>query len=600
MKKLLSICVAFIAVSMSAISQEIPAFPGAEGHARYTTSGGRGGDVIHVTNLKDSGAGSLRSAISSAKNREKVTIVFDVSGYIDLTSDLKLNENHKNITIAGQTAPYPGITLRYYSFAIDGSSSTQKGPDNIIIRFIRFRRSQLKNVNDGADAAWGRWGSNIILDHCSFSWSIDETASFYDCENFTLQWSTVCESLNNPGHEKGAHGYGGIWGGKKASFHHILLAHHTNRSPRLNGARFGWKGSVQDNYASCIAAEIVDFRNCVNYNWGTGNGAYGGPGGNHNIVNNYYKAGPATKNKTRVFQCSTLKSTDGTGTKAADFPWGVWGKFYISGNYVTAAGANAAYYDWSGITIDACSDKIDNKGNAITTPKIDDLKLTVPTATGDVTTHTAEEAYEKVLKYAGASLYRDAADARYVEETRTGTTTYTGPISGYKGISDFVESLEEETTTVRGVVYQNDGTHPRFEEMESNSRPEGYDTDQDGIPDVWEVANGLNPNDAADGNSYSIDPRRWYTNLEVYINSIVEDIMKGGNEDAISAVDEYYPLFKQPGATPLLSTEAGGEVLRVEYYTLDGKKLTVPSKGISVRRFVFTNGTTTSDLVIKK
>jgi len=317
----------------------VPAFPGAEGHGRYTT-GGRGGKVIHVTNLNDSGTGSLRAAVSGSS---KKTVVFDVSGYIDLKSDLKIGAN---TTIAGQTAPGQGITLRYYTVRPNG--------DNIIIRFLRMRRSQIKDVNDGADAAFTRNYSNIILDHCSLSWSIDEVASFYDNRDFTLQWCTVAEGLANPGHSKGAHSYGGIWGGKNASFHHNFIAHVQNRAPRFNGARYGWDGYDKEKYSSTVDAERVDFRNCVIYNWGNGDGCYGGPGGGYiNIVNNYYKAGPGTKNKTRV----TAVSVASSGNASSEHPelYGLASRYFIDGNYVTAA-SNPENFDWDGVRYDsACS-----------------------------------------------------------------------------------------------------------------------------------------------------------------------------------------------------------------------------------------------------
>ena len=205
---------------------QAPAFPGAEGHGRYVT-GGRGGTVVHVTNLDDSGTGSFRAAVTGGSNR---IIVFDVAGVIALKSEISFKNN---LTILGQTAPYPGITLRYYT--------VRPGANNIV-RFIRFRRGQEKDVDDGADASWQRNKTGIILDHCSFSWSIDEVASYYDNNNFTMQWCTIGESLVDAGHGKGAHGYGGIWGGKLASFHHNMILHVANRSPRFNGARYDWSG----------------------------------------------------------------------------------------------------------------------------------------------------------------------------------------------------------------------------------------------------------------------------------------------------------------------------------------------------------------------
>ena len=229
-KKLFAILAAVLPVAAMAQFDTAPAFPDAEGHGRYVT-GGRGGKVVHVTNLNDNGPGSLRAAV---KGNEKKIVVFDVAGVIALDKDLKIGQN---TTIMGQTAPAPGITVRYY---------TIKPESNNIIRYIRFRRGQERNVNDNADASSATRKTGIILDHCSFSWSIDEVASFYDNNNFTMQWCTVAESLTNPGHTKGPHGFGGIWGGKLASFHHNLIAHVSNRGPRFNGARYGWEG-YKDN-----------------------------------------------------------------------------------------------------------------------------------------------------------------------------------------------------------------------------------------------------------------------------------------------------------------------------------------------------------------
>lgn len=552
MKKILLTAVA--AVSAVTAFAQAPAFPGAEGHGRYVT-GGRGGKIVHVTNLNDSGTGSLRWALSQSG---KKTIVFDVGGRIDLNSDLKISSN---TTIAGQTAPGEGITLCYYTLNFESC-------DNVIVRFIRVRRGQGRNINDGADAAYGRHHKNIIIDHCSLSWGIDECASFYDNQNFTLQWSTVAESLNNAGHSKGAHGYGGIWGGKNASFHHNLLAHHTNRSPRLNGARYGWlpdkghEAQTDKEIAQTIKEEVVDLRNCVIYNWGTGNGAYGGMGGFHNIVNNYYKYGKATKNKYRVFQIS---HTEGKDDEA--LPAGIYGHFYISGNYVRDKGAN---YDWAGITIDDGNSTVE-----------DTIKLDEPVNMGEITTHSAEIAYEKVLAYAGASYARDAIDARYAEEARTGTTTYSGKKTELPGIIDTQKDV---------------GGYPV---MKETSREAGFDSDNDGMPDYWETANGLNPNDASDANTYTLDTERgWYTNIEVYLNSLVEPIIKAQNADALSAVDEYYPACSP--ATGITNAPAvTSEIEKIEYYTLDGAKVNQPVKGINIRKITYTNGKVETDKVIK-
>ena len=513
------------------ISETIaPAFPGAEGHGRYVT-GGRGGEVRHVTNLNDKGEGSLRAAVNG--NNKKI-VVFDISGIIALESDLVIGAN---TTIEGQTAPAPGITVRY---------RTVRPSDNNIIRFLRIRRGEEKDVNDGADAIWQRQKDGIVLDHCSFSWSIDEIASFYDNQHFTMQWCTLGEALANPGHSKGEHSYGGIWGGKGASFHHNFLCHMQNRVPRFCGARYNWDKYDTEKYANSIQAEIVDFRNCVMYNWGGGNGCYGGTGGgNINIVNNYYKAGPATNNKTRVTQISVATSSNASGS---DF-MGYCSRYYINGNYVTAAGNKAENYDWQGVIYDAGTSIIDGEhyipdtkhmyGESIKyrkNSKDEDcviIKLDNEVETGKVTTHSAQNAYQQVLTYAGASLYRDDVDARYMKEAADGTTTYTGSaektgdgkaIAHRPGIIDFVKDQGEYT-------------------LESNGRPDNFDTDSDGMPDAWETANGLDPqsNDAAE---YTLDKHGFYTNVEVYCNSLVEEIMKAENDNADSRVDEYYPRIK--------------------------------------------------------
>ena len=507
-----------------------PAFPGAEGHGRYVT-GGRGGEVRHVTNLNDKGEGSLRAAVNG--NNKKI-VVFDISGIIALESDLVIGAN---TTIEGQTAPAPGITVRY---------RTVRPSDNNIIRFLRIRRGEEKDVNDGADATWQRQKDGIVLDHCSFSWSIDEIASFYDNQHFTMQWCTLGEALANPGHSKGEHSYGGIWGGKGASFHHNFLCHMQNRVPRFCGARYNWDKYDTEKYANSIQAEIVDFRNCVMYNWGGGNGCYGGTGGgNINIVNNYYKAGPATNNKTRVTQISVATSSNASGS---DF-MGYCSRYYINGNYVTAAGDKAENYDWQGVIYDSGTSIIDGEhyipdtkhmyGESVKyrkNSKNEDcviIKLDNEVETGKVTTHSAQNAYQQVLAYAGASLYRDDVDARYMKEAADGTTTYTGSaektgdgkaIAHRPGIIDFVKDQGEYT-------------------LESNARPDNFDSDSDGMPDAWETANGLDPqsNDAAE---YTLDKHGFYTNVEVYCNSLVEEIMKAENDNADSRVEEYYPRIK--------------------------------------------------------
>lgn len=601
MKKSLSIIAASL-ISISTMAQA-PAFPGAEGHGRFVT-GGRGGRIVHVTNLNDSGTGSFREAVKSG-NR---IIVFDVAGVIALKSDLKIADN---ITILGQTAPSPGITLRYYT--------VQPGSNNII-RFIRIRRGQEKNINDGADASWQRNKTGIIFDHCSFSWSIDEVASFYDNNNFTMQWCTVAESLTNPGHSKGAHGYGGIWGGKLASFHHNFVAHLMNRGPRFNGARYGWTGYTSNKeystykWQNTVQAENVDFRNCVMYNaQGT---CYGGPGGGQiNIVNNYYKAGPShslkgttldglkvdvSTGKERGSQDRiTLVTLSNSGNSDKNHPelYDMTSRYYINGNTTeTTKGQKTENKDWKGISYDKGIPSLNGEyyspdaknfyGDAVAHTTISGkscvkIKMDEPAPTGQVTTHSAAEAYEKVLAYVGASLYRDEIDARYMEEAKTGTATYKGSITNSPGIIDKVSD-------VKGYTETNFGT---------GTRPASFDTDGDGIPDEWEKANGLNPNDARDALTCSLDKKGYYTNIEVYANSLVENIMKSENADALNAVDEYYPATISTGISQTVVDK--GEVASITYYALNGSRLNAPAKGISIRKITYSNGKTVTDKVIK-
>lgn len=592
MKRIISGFITAVVLNTTAVAQtaQAPAFPGAEGHGRYVT-GGRGGVVKHVTNLNDKGTGSFRDAVSGSS---KKIVVFDVAGVIPLSSDLTIGAN---TTIMGQTAPYPGITLRY---------KTLRCANNIIVRYIRIRRGQEHTTTDsefdGGDAIWDRQKTGMIFDHCSLSWSTDEVASFYDNNNFTMQWCTIAESLTNAGHSKGAHGYGGIWGGKLASFHHNLIAHVTNRGPRFNGARYGWTGYTNNKlyntykWANPAQAENVDFRNCIMYNaQGT---CYGGPGGGQiNIVNNYYKAGPSGNGNQERVTLVTVSTSNNSDKNHPEY-YGMTSRYYISGNTTeTTAGKKTSNKDWNGVGYDSGVFTINGEkyskdvknmyGDAVKHVANSNgdmcvrIKMDEPAPTGDITTHAADNTYNKVLEYCGASLYRDNVDARYVEEVKTGTATYKGSVTKKWGLIDLVSD-------VNGYTEENFGT---------GKHPENFDTDNDGIPDEWEIANGLNPNDASDATKTTIDTKGWYTNIEVYANSLVEHIMKGGNADAESAVDEYYPALKTTGISNSTMTS---EVSKIEYFSLDGRKIEQPAQGISIRKITYTNGTSATDKVIRK
>ena len=291
------------------------AFPGAEGFGRYTT-GGRGGAVYRVTTLEDTGEeGSFRWACEQKGPR---TIIFDVAGTIYLKSELRLRNG--DVTIAGQSAPGQGICIADYPFQI--------GASNVIIRYMRFRCGNRHVDKHEGDGLGGMDLHDVIIDHCSVSWSVDECLSVYGSKNLTVQWCIAAQSMVNAGHSKGNHGYGGNWGGSGASYHHNLMIHHTSRTPRL-----GPRPSTQTD-------ERMDVRNNVIYNWG-GNGCYGGEGMNVNIVNNYYKPGPATEKRNANIQRRIagigIRTSEYTGHNTAnpnewDKMWHVWGKFYVDGN----------------------------------------------------------------------------------------------------------------------------------------------------------------------------------------------------------------------------------------------------------------------------
>ena len=531
-------------------NDQLPAFPGAEGFGMYAT-GGRGGEVIHVTTLEDgTQKGTFRYACTQSKVR---TIVFDVSGTIRLKSELRLNKD--NVTIAGQTAPGDGICIADYPFVV--------AANNVVIRYLRFRlgNEALKTNNTAheGDGLGGMDKKNIIIDHCSVSWSIDECLSVYGMENLTVQWCIASQSLRASGHSKGNHGYGGNWGGAGASYHHNLMAHHDSRVPRL-----GPRPSTQTR-------EQMDLRNNVFYNW-CGNGCYGGEGMNVNIVNNYYKPGPGTAKRSTTIQqriaSINIRTTEYTkhGTASPnqwDVMWHVWGKFYVNGN-VNSKHSNVTLDNWTyGIY-----NQIDANGNDGTYTQLtkDTMRLSQPVVFHQVTTHSAEQAYERVLDYAGASLHRDWVDQLMVSDTRQGVASFTGKANGDN--PGIIDSQEDNRPADAPADWQ---PWPVL-----NSDPCPTDTDQDGMPDEWENANGLNPNDKADG---ACDSGNGYTNLEVYMNSLVADITASQNAGGImlDGQQEYTTSGISP-VTPNLSAP------HPTIHSLNGQLLkTQPRKGVYIQ-----------------
>ncbi|MBD0287252.1 MAG: pectate lyase, partial [Flavisolibacter sp.] len=410
------------------------AFPGAEGFGKYTT-GGRGGNVYIVTNLNDNGSGSFRQAVNAKAPR---MIVFAVSGTIHLESPLSIKAN---TTIAGQTAPGDGICLADYPVSLGG--------DNIIIRYMRFRmgdRYQNKGMINGAggdDAFGGTRRKNIIIDHCSMSWSTDEVFSVYAGDSTTLQWNIISEPLNYSYHfETGDkdfehHGYGGIWGGRHLSAHHNLFAHCNSRTPRFDGIRN-------------IPEENVDFRNNVIYNWG-GNNVYAGEGGTYNIINNYYKYGSSTSEKVK-FQVVN------PWNRKPDIPYG---KYFVAGNYIDGA-PDVTNNNWLGV-------RVGSNGNE----DIQQVKSSTPLHTISIPEQSAAEAYQAVLQSAGASFRRDTLDQRIINNVKNRTGRIIDVQGGY----------------AHGTPYEQ--TKNAWPALKSLPAPK--DSDGDGMPDDWEKKNGLNP-----------------------------------------------------------------------------------------------------------
>ncbi len=524
-----------ITCSVSSMAQEkLLAFPGAEGFGRYTT-GGRGGNVYHVTTLEDDGKtstkGTLRWANAQAGPR---TIVFDVSGTIQLKSALKLNAN---TTLAGQTAPGDGICIAGYQVTLN---------KNNIIRYVRFRPG---DENGGEPDGLGAMDSeNIIVDHCSVSWSVDECLSVYGSKNITVQWCIASQSLCNSTHVKKAHGYGGNWGGSGASYHHNLIAHHVSRTPRL-GPR---PGTQKD--------ERMDLRNNVIYNW-IDNGVYGGEAMNVNIVNNYYKPTAGTKTGAKGMRIASfnIRTTDycknDDGSWNDWYPtWHVWGKYYVDGN-VNSMYPEVTNDNWTyGIY-----NQIDANGNdgTYTAKTKDTIRIETPITYEAVTTHTAELAYQLVLKYVGASLHRDALDAIIVRDAEKGECTFTA--------SGNANGIIDHPSDVKGDGWEK---WPPLNQTEAKT-----DTDGDGMPDEWETANGLNPSNKSDGNEIG---EGGYTNLEIYMNSLVADITAKQNEGG----EIWSGQQTTTGITiPQVSCKNQDNAI----YTLQGMLVTNPTKGIYIK-----------------
>jgi pectate lyase len=437
----------FFLAGMQVFSQ-VPAFPGAEGFGAYA-KGGRGGDVYIVSNLNDSGQGSLREAIKSAKGPR--TIVFSVSGIIQLKSNLVLD--HDNITIAGQTAPGDGICMRDAAFVVNAS--------DVIVRFLRVRLGSEAGKEEDAVSITG--GHNIMMDHCSASWSIDEC---FSCStekkdklgNVTVQWCIISEALNKSIHSKGPHGYGALIRGcygAKYTYHHNLFAHNASRNPRPGNYDI-------NNYKIDPEGLLFDFRNNVIFNWEgispgydsdqesvcrfnfTGN--FAKPGANSDATGLFYRAG-----------CTHFKA-------------------YFSDNSYDGYIPSDQY-------------SLVRFGSKWTNAEIASFMQDKPFETGTIRTEKVQDAYKSVLAKAGASLKRDAVDMRVINDVK-------------KGAGSIINSEKE----VGG-----------WPEYKTTTAP--ADIDMDGMSDSWETKKGLNPNNPEDRNGDK--DKNGYTDLEDYLNSLV-------------------------------------------------------------------------------
>jgi len=435
MQQVVSVLISIIVISSPTfIRAQQLAFPGAEGYGRFAL-GGRGGQVLFVTNLKDKGPGSLRAAIEAQVPR---IVVFKISGTIELQSELRII--HPRITIAGQTAPGDGICLKKYPLIISANDA--------VIRFMRVRLGdEAGKLMDGIDIANAE---NVIVDHCSVSWTLDEAVNTYHgTKNITVQWCLISESLHDSPLQKG-HGFAASLGGVNSSYHHNLLANNAGRNPSIAGE-------------TSNPTINLDFRNNVIFNWQKRR--LDGRPESINVVNNYYKAGPASHELLSVVKMQCLDT-------------GSFGKWHVDGNLLeTRLGIK--------------------RGNDLVT--IDDRERTVasvlverPVQFAPVLTDTPELAYEKVLDQAGAVLpKRDSHDQRIIREVRSGRTTF----------GDGIVSSQSDV-----------GGWPVF-----NSAPAPVDSDADGMPDAWERS--FNPNHDLSWASVSDADGDGYTNIEEFLNN---------------------------------------------------------------------------------
>lgn len=543
-KKLLLSAIAIMATCVGYTQQ--PAFPGAEGWGMYTTGGRavdeKGSVVYHVTSLEDCTddnlvEGTLRWALNTGDDTPR-TILFDVCGTIKLASRLKFS--HPNVSILGQSAPGGGICI--------SGANIYVCKNNVIIRHLRFRAGDEADKNYSAIDIENV--ENVIIDHCSFSWSMEENVTMYDNNYTTMQWCILSEPLYYSRHKKGERGYGSQWGGEHSSFHHNLLAHCVSRGPRLNGARdHNTDYGAHDQF---VDTEIV---NNVMYNWGkkecTHGGEldapdelytiikktlddgsvikdtiarYSGTYVNNNLVNNYYKPGPTTDACAGGYRWfARISRIDGG--------YGKYSKWYVNGNVMEEN--NHHYSNATQSSEDKFKgnyEKINTNNwynaNSSSSQKGLDIQYGAndanmqkhyldkdTTMSGLISIESAEDAYSSVIAKAGCTLpRRDAVDVRILAEASgKREPIYHGSFKAtYLGVIDSQNDLKPANADDTWSAW------PSLEMEENETLP--IDTDKDGIPDEYEITNGLNHTSASDGGAIASNG---YSNLENYLETII-------------------------------------------------------------------------------
>lgn len=564
---LFALILAMLPISETQAQEKMLAFPGADGYGKYTT-GGRGGEVCYVTRTDDCSdnnlvEGTLRWALQHDNGGKPRTILFATSGTIYLTSKLKMQ--YPDVSILGQTAPGGGITITGFPLYIC--------KNNVIIRYVRFRAGDIPSESlTGLDM---ENCDNVILDHCSMTWSMEECLTAYDTDYTTIQWCIVGEGLYNSKNSKGARAYAMQWGGEHSTMHHTLITNSMSRSPRFNGVR-----SVSNNPGDHDRYVDSEFANNVLFNWGTNNnGSYGGENypdckGYNRVymINNYWRPGP-NAGSNRYF-------TTPSGPN--------YGEYYLTGNKFELSSKYAPKSTpWS----DAELAKVnaDNYYGAVAGNASRGINITgtnaekyllkeLPYELSGLTYETADDAFMSVTTKAGASLPRyDEVDSRLLAEAAgTADPQFKGSNNklGVIDSPDDVKLSYPGTYVVNGVSYNN---MPRMfvEGQDKYMR----DSDGDGMPDGYEDEVGLDKNNAEDGNAVAANG---YTNLENYMNGVADGTIDKTKYETSATYIEPGPEVVAPETVTIIykvnDTGVEGTVpaQSTGSYGTDGRQVKIP------------------------